>query len=112
VPYVLSGSGGLELLENHGGMALGVLEEVPYRLGRARLSPGDALFLYTDGITEAMDGRGDLFGTVRLEQLLRRVHGCSPREIIGETVASVRTHAAGEPQADDITLLALRYLHS
>jgi serine phosphatase RsbU (regulator of sigma subunit) len=111
VPYVLSDAGGIALLENAGGMALGVTEEVAYRAATTRLRPGDALYLYTDGVTEAMDGQGNLYGSERLEQLLRRIQGCSPREIVGETVGAVKTYAAGELQADDITLLALRYLH-
>ncbi len=111
VPYVLSDAGSIALLENAGGMALGVTEEAPYQVGTTRLRPGDALYLYTDGVTEAMDGRGNLFGNDRLEQLLRRIQGCSPREIVSETVGAVKTYAAGEPQADDITLLTVRYLH-
>lgn len=110
IPYVLSAKGGIALLENPDGMALGVLEDNVYRVKRAQLEPGDGLFLYTDGVTEAMDGAGRLFSTERLEALLRRIQQGSSTEIVQDTVAEVRHYAAGEPQADDITLLALRYL--
>ncbi|TAJ23695.1 MAG: hypothetical protein EPO64_10765, partial [Nitrospirae bacterium] len=61
-------------------------------------------------VTEAMDGQGNLFSDARLKQLLLRIQGGTPTEIIRDTVAEVRSYAAGEPQADDITLLVLRYL--
>jgi sigma-B regulation protein RsbU (phosphoserine phosphatase) len=110
LPYVLSARGTVTMLENPGGMALGVIPDAPYPRSRVRLRPGDGLFLYTDGITEAMDGRGTLFSDGRLQQLLVRIHEQTPLELVRDTVAEVRTHAAGEPQADDITLLAIRYL--
>jgi sigma-B regulation protein RsbU (phosphoserine phosphatase) len=75
-----------------------------------RLWPGEGLFFYTDGVTEAMDPQGNLFTDARLKQLLQRIQGGTPTEIVCETVAEVRSYAASEPQADDITLLALRYL--
>ncbi|MFM8552681.1 MAG: SpoIIE family protein phosphatase [Nitrospiraceae bacterium] len=112
IPYVLSGRGGIALLENPGGMALGVIEDSAYRVKQTRLQAGDGLFLYTDGVSEAMDGAGNLFSTQRLEQLLRRIQHGSPTEIVRDTVAEMRHYAAGEPQADDITLLALRYLQA
>lgn len=110
LPYLLSSRVGITALENPGGMALGVLEDRVYPVKRVRLQPGDGLLLYTDGVTEAMDAAGHLFSAERLERLLRRIRDGSPAEIVRETVAEVRSYAAGEPQADDITLLALRYL--
>ena len=110
LPYVLSARGSVSMLETPGGTALGVIPDTPYRLKRIRLRPGDGLFLYTDGVTEAMDSKGTLFTDERLRQLLVKIQGNTPLELVRGTVAEVRTHAAGEPQADDITLLALRYL--
>ncbi|MBM4133258.1 MAG: DUF3365 domain-containing protein [Nitrospira sp.] len=110
LPYILSGRGGITVLENPGGMALGVMEDSAYPVKRARMQPGDGLLLYTDGVTEAMDAAGNLFSVERLERLLRRIQNGTPSEIVRDTVAEVRSYAAGEPQADDITMLALRYL--
>lgn len=110
LPYLLSSRVGITALENPGGMALGVLEDRVYPVKRVRLQPGDGLLLYTDGVTEAMDAAGNLFSADRLERLLRRIQNGTPTEIVRDTVAEVRSYAAGEPQADDITLLALRYL--
>lgn len=110
LPYLLSGRGGIAVLENPGGMALGVMEDSAYPVKRAQLRAGDGLLFYTDGVTEAMDTAGNLFSVERLERLLRRIQNGSPTEIVRDTVAEVRSYAAGEPQADDITMLALRYL--
>lgn len=111
VPYVLTDEG-IAPLEGGGGMALGVMEDNAYPVKRIRLRAGEGVFLYTDGVTEAMDAQGRLFSDERLETLLREERQGTPTELILSTVAAVRQFAAGEPQADDITLLALRYLRS
>ncbi|MBM4122674.1 MAG: DUF3365 domain-containing protein [Nitrospira sp.] len=110
LPYLLSPRGSVALLDNPGGMALGVIQDSPYQIKRIRLRPGEGLFLYTDGVTEAMDTQGSLFSDARLKQLLLRIQDGTTLEIIRDTVAEVRAYAVGEPQADDITLLAVRYL--
>ena len=96
-------------LEKTGGMALGVMEDVEYRTQQLRLRPGDSLFLYTDGVTEAMDCAGNLFSDGRLQDLLSHVNGAFPREIIGMTLDEVNQFSSGAEQSDDITLLALKY---
>ena len=108
LPYYLH-RGGVTPLENPGGRALGVVEQSAYISGRMVLSPGEALLLYTDGVTEAMDSRETLYSDQRLEQFLARNRGSSPRQIIGDLVNDVRHFAGGAPQSDDITGLALLY---
>jgi serine phosphatase RsbU (regulator of sigma subunit) len=110
LPYLLSSQGSVAMLDNPGGMALGVQQDTLYNVRRIRLRPGEGLFLYTDGVTEAMDPQGNLFSDARLKQLLLRIQGGSPIDLVYETVAEVRDYAGGEPQADDITLLVLRYM--
>jgi phosphoserine phosphatase RsbU/P len=73
------------------------------------LSPGEALMLYTDGVTEAMDLNSTLYSDERLEQFLGTNRGSSPRQIIGDLISDVRHFAGEAPQADDITVLALHY---
>jgi phosphoserine phosphatase RsbU/P len=106
-PYYLHHSG-VTPLENPGGRALGVVEQSPYISGRMVLSPGEALLLYTDGVTEAVDPRA-LYSDQRLEQFLASNRGSSPRQIIGDLVSDLRHFAGGAPQSDDITVLALLY---
>jgi sigma-B regulation protein RsbU (phosphoserine phosphatase) len=78
--------------------------------GRMVLSPGEALLLYTDGVTEAMDSRQRLYSDQRLEQFLASNRDSSPRQIIADLVNDVRRFADGAPQSDDITALALLYV--
>jgi sigma-B regulation protein RsbU (phosphoserine phosphatase) len=109
LPYYLHHSG-VTPLENPGGRALGVVEQSPYMSGRMVLSPGEALLLYTDGVTEAMDSRQRLYSDQRLEQFLASNRDSSPRQIIADLVNDVRRFADGAPQSDDITALALLYV--
>jgi serine phosphatase RsbU (regulator of sigma subunit) len=109
LPYYLH-RGGVSPLQNAGGRALGVVEQSPYVSDRMVLNPGEALLLYTDGVTEAMDPNETLYSDQRLEQFLARNRGSSPRQIIGDLVNDIRHFAAGAPQSDDITGLALLYL--
>ena len=72
------------------------------------MAPGDMLVLYTDGVTEAMDEQGTCFGEERLERLLADCGREQPCELVDEVLAGVHAFAGAAPQADDITVLALR----
>jgi sigma-B regulation protein RsbU (phosphoserine phosphatase) len=96
-------------LENLGGRALGLVEQSPYASGRMILAPGEALLLYTDGVTEAMNPSETLYSDQRLEQFLGTNRGSAPRQIIGDLIGDVKQFAGGAPQSDDITVLALLY---
>jgi sigma-B regulation protein RsbU (phosphoserine phosphatase) len=109
-PYVLSQNGTVEALEQTGGMALGILEGVTYRAKQITLRAGEGLFLYTDGVTEAMDSTGNLFSEHRLREFLQRSHKLSPTELIRSVVSEVRRFSCGAEQSDDITALAIQYL--
>ena len=75
------------------------------------LGPEDSIFLYTDGITEAVDSGGELFSEQRLQAYLQRV--CSSpvgvEEIVQGVVDEVKRFSVGVPQFDDITVLIVRY---
>jgi sigma-B regulation protein RsbU (phosphoserine phosphatase) len=109
LPYLVS-HGELAPLENTGGMALGFTEDVTYRSEKIVLRAGDRLFLYTDGVTEAMDEEGNQFSEPRLAEFLHQANGASATELIRGAVDQVRRHSAGAPQSDDITALTLKYL--
>jgi len=110
LPYVLSQNGAVQPLDKTGGMALGVLEDVTYRAKKSILRAGDGLFLYTDGVTEAMDRAGNFFSDRRLQEFLQRAHGSSPTELIRSVVNEVKRFSCGAEQSDDITTLAIQYL--
>ena len=108
LPYYLRRDG-VSPLENFGGISLGLVEQSPYASGRMLLRPGEALLLYTDGVTEAMNLSRTLYSDERLEQFLEKSQSSAPRQIIGDLIADVRHFAGEAPQSDDITLLALQY---
>lgn len=108
-PYLLRARGAAEPLPLTGEMVLGVLERLGYRTAEADLAPGDALLVYSDGITEAMTPDGELFGERRLRALLAGMGAAPPARIIQEVLDAVQGWADGAAQSDDVTLLALRW---
>jgi sigma-B regulation protein RsbU (phosphoserine phosphatase) len=108
LPYRLHRDG-VSPVENLGGRALGLVEQSPYSSGRMILGPGEALLLYTDGVTEAMDSSEKLYSDQRLAEFLTTHRGSSPRQITGDLISNVRHFAGEAPQSDDITVLALHY---
>ena len=108
LPYYLQHDG-VRPLENLGGRALGLVDQSPYASGRMILGSGEALLLYTDGVTEAMDSSETLYSDQRLAQFVANNRSSSPRQIIGDLVSDVRRFAGAAPQSDDITVLALLY---
>jgi len=107
-PYVLRASGGRETLKATG-IPFGVDEDMPYRIAEAQLHPGDALFLFSDGITEAFNPEGEEFGTARLEAALDEARGKDAAALVADILTATTTFAADAEQSDDITLLALVY---
>ena len=108
-PYVLLQNGAVEALPQTGGRALGVLEDVAYRAKQLTLRAGDGLFLYTDGVTEAMDSASNLFSEQRLQAVLQQAHTLSPTEVMQRVISAVKQFTRGAEQSDDITALALHY---
>ena len=80
-----------------------------FQEGSVRLDPGDLLLFYTDGVTEAMNPREELFGEEALAARLDTLRGLRCEELIGELREDLRRFAEETPQSDDITLLAFRY---
>jgi serine phosphatase RsbU (regulator of sigma subunit) len=106
-PAILTSSGLTRLQPT--GPALGLLPQLEFRVGEAALRPGEALFIWTDGVTESQDAAGTLFGEDRLAELLLQGPG-SADDLIERVLGEVQRFAAGAEQADDITLAAVRRL--
>src|SRR5204863_97664 len=81
----------------------------PYRIAETVLTPGDALLLFSDGITEAFSPAGEIFGEARLERVLDAARGRAAAELVAEVIGATDEFAAGAEQSDDITCLALAY---
>ena len=111
-PYVLPAAARSAIpLSGGGGPPLCALEDFPYESARHRISPGESIVLVSDGVTEAMNPRGELFGRSQLEQLLASMPGSlTAEERVIAVRNAVREFAAGAEMADDLTILAVRWL--
>ena len=105
-PRVLRGNGELEPLGSTG-VALGVLHGQSYDCGGVTLSPGDTLFMYTDGVTEAFDALDRDYGEERLDAVLRAGRHLPPGELLDVVREDVLAFGAPVRPRDDITLLAV-----
>ena len=107
-PLILSANGESRFVTLPDGLVLGVMPEAEYRDHTVCLEPGDMIVTYTDGVTEAMSPDRVLYSEARLRETLATLAGRGVGDTVAEIVASVRVHAAGAPQSDDIAVLALR----
>ena len=106
-PVILHADGSSSLLSQAPGVALGVAPEFTYDMYNAILAPGDALVLYTDGVTEAENEKTEQFGLDRLRGILGGAPPTSAREINTKVFEAVKEFAGKAPQFDDITCLTL-----
>ncbi|MDI9571378.1 MAG: SpoIIE family protein phosphatase [Pseudomonadota bacterium] len=109
LPVMLPAGGGSAWLESPPGFLLGIMEDARYETLRLALNPGDTLFLYTDGVTEAMNEREEFFSDAALLRTLDACPGGDPEKLVKCVFGAVKAFAGAEPQSDDITVLALRY---
>jgi sigma-B regulation protein RsbU (phosphoserine phosphatase) len=108
-PYIIRANNAIESMELTDGLALGIEGDFSYRSKKTRLGTGDTVFLYTDGVTEAMNRKKDLFTQKRLEQGLSMLKD-QPLDRMAEGImGQVKAFSDGEPQSDDITMLILRF---
>jgi sigma-B regulation protein RsbU (phosphoserine phosphatase) len=108
-PYILSQNHGTKPLNNKSGMALGVNEAAKYSTSAVTLAPGDSIFLYTDGVTEAMDIHGNFYTDERLIRLLGNQKHLPIEDRLRTTLNDLKNFSSGAPPADDITLLGIQY---
>jgi phosphoserine phosphatase RsbU/P len=108
LPYLLRGTGVLEKIDGKPEPPLAVRAAIRYQNRTVTLQPGDGLFVFTDGVVEAMNAEGEAYSTERLETQLRAAIDASPESVATTIKASVDTFASGAPKADDVTILALR----
>jgi sigma-B regulation protein RsbU (phosphoserine phosphatase) len=107
-PYIVSGVDGVAAIDGPRSKPLGIRPTFAYETGTHKLAPGDCVFLFTDGITEAMDPAGKLFSEERLESALRSLAGEPARTIVCTVIEKVRAFAADAPQSDDIAAMTIR----
>jgi PAS domain S-box-containing protein len=90
------------------GIALGIIDDAEYKEGCIRFSSGDMAIFYTDGVTEAMNARGEMYGVKRLMDVVRRNRQAKTKDIIKEILADIAMFSQQREQHDDITLVAVR----
>jgi sigma-B regulation protein RsbU (phosphoserine phosphatase) len=107
-PYVVRREGEFERLDK-GGMILGILKTAaPYEEDVVHFEPGDALVLFTDGVSEAMNKAQEEYGEERLERVLQLMRSGTAREILNAIHRDVQAHTVGATQSDDITMMVVK----
>lgn len=108
-PLLKHADGSFEYIKSRAGLVLAGMEGIPYRKNEIQLSPGDSIYLYTDGVTEATNANNHLYGEDRLLSVLNDIADSSPQTIC-ETIKNDINLFAGEiEQFDDITMVCLKY---
>ena len=107
-PYRIGPGGLAEPLEQKGGTPLGLFPWEQYGAGSVQLNPGDALFLYTDGVPEATNLAMEDFSDGRMLDVLHEAGALPSREMIDMVNSRLMAFTAGAPQSDDITMVAVR----
>ena len=104
------------LLVNHGdvkcieatGLPVGIFSSEKFSVERFQMQQGDTLFLFTDGFSEALDGRGCEYGINRLSEHLASNQGLAPKELIGNCLRELNNFRPDGLPEDDLTLMAIR----
>jgi sigma-B regulation protein RsbU (phosphoserine phosphatase) len=97
-------------LSSTNGVALAVFDGLKFEQATIRLEPGDVLVLYTDGITEAFDGDGRMFGDDRFASVLEQLGACEADSMVTEILGAVDRFSGEAPQSDDMTVIVLAAL--
>ena len=107
-PYIIHSNGDVEPVETTNGMALGVMEDFSYKSRKMVLQKGETLFLYTDGVTEAMNKGYELFSEERLKKEITALKDKPVEEVVAGVMEKIRAFSQGMSQSDDITMMILR----
>ncbi|MBI4547490.1 MAG: SpoIIE family protein phosphatase [Ignavibacteriae bacterium] len=91
-----------------GGIVLGILEHFPFEESMITFQPGDLLVMYSDGISEAMNDKQELFSEESLAEVASHCHHSTAAEIIDAVIARAKKHMGRAPQADDMTLMVVK----
>ena len=109
-PYLIKTDGTMQALGELHGPMVGVMPGAPYGEAEIQLDVDDKIVLYTDGITEAFDAKGDDYGERRLESFLERSQKLGTKYLVESLVRDVDDFVGGAEQSDDITMFCLRYV--
>ena len=109
MPFIYKSGGNFEPYKIRAAFVLAGMEGMKYRAGSMMLEPGDKIFQYTDGVTEATNINNELYGMDRLGEILNKVKLGTPHEILPAIKKDIDEFVGEAPQFDDITMLCLEY---
>ena len=109
MPFICKAGGDFEPYKIRAAFVLAGMEGMKYRAGSMTLEPGDKIFQYTDGVTEATNVGNELYGMERLGAILNKVKKGTPHEILPAVKRDIDEFVGEAPQFDDITMLCLEY---
>jgi phosphoserine phosphatase RsbU/P len=108
-PLLIRDKGDIAFIEGKGELMIGVMEDAAYTTESITLQPGDSLFLYTDGVTEAMNGKSELFSEERLKNEIFKCRGESIQQVIECIMGKIAQFSLEAPQSDDITMMIVQF---
>jgi sigma-B regulation protein RsbU (phosphoserine phosphatase) len=108
-PYIKRVGGNVECISKLHGPVAGAMEGIAYKQDKLQLQKGDLLFMFTDGVSEAMDVNGKFFEDKRIVEQLSALESNDPEDAVNGMTVAVAAFAGEAPQSDDITVLVLRY---
>jgi sigma-B regulation protein RsbU (phosphoserine phosphatase) len=108
-PHLVSTTGQTKQIDSKPAMPLGIRRQTRFQTRTLEILPGDAVFVCSDGVFEALNDKGELFSIERLGQLLREANGAEPREMVQVIKDAVNAFTGCVPRTDDVTVLALRW---
>ena len=108
-PLVKHNGGGFEFVKSRPGFVLAGMEDIKYRKNELQLLPGDTIFLYTDGVTEATDLQNTLYGDDRLQSIMNRSLAENTEGLCIDVKNDVDKFVGEAPQFDDITMLCFKF---
>ena len=109
MPFICKAGGNFESYKIRAAFVLAGMEGMKYRAGSMMLEPGDKIFQYTDGVTEATNVNNELYGMERLGTILNKVKNGTPHDILPAVKRDIDEFVGEAPQFDDITMLCLEY---
>lgn len=109
IPFICKKDGTFEAYKIRAGFVLAGMEGIRYKCGLVQLEPGDRVFQYTDGVTEATNKDNELYGMQRLEEVLNRNKDCTPSQLLSRVKEDIDAFVGEAPQFDDITMLCMEF---
>jgi sigma-B regulation protein RsbU (phosphoserine phosphatase) len=109
-PYLINSDGKSNPIPITGDMALGVMEDIPFQTSTVNMTKESSIYLFTDGVNEAMNEDQEEYSLDRLESFLEKKKNRSVSDIVDDSLNNVKLFVGTAPQSDDITVLVLKYL--